>query len=175
MRSIRSGEHCGWEPLAGCESFKRPVGQDDQWMDGKVEKGSYGCWTKNRGRFLPPKWMVKIMENPMNKWMIWGAHPYFWKHPSYGCFFIRNTLPETDGSPLKIGWVPKGNEKVYQPSIFRCELLVSGRVSHLPHHFRGNINMKSHICFFLKTLRCEAIEYHGFVPKMLFLLKNLPF
>ena len=19
-----------------------------------------------------PKWMVKIMENPMNKWMIWG-------------------------------------------------------------------------------------------------------
>ena len=22
-----------------------------------------------------------IMENPMNKWMIWGAHPYFWKHP----------------------------------------------------------------------------------------------
>ena len=31
---------------------------------------------------VPPKWMVKIMENPMNKWMIWGAHPYFWKHPS---------------------------------------------------------------------------------------------
>ena len=28
----------------------------------------------------PPKWMVKIMENPMNKWMIWG-YPYFWKHP----------------------------------------------------------------------------------------------
>ena len=22
-----------------------------------------------------------VMENPMNKWMIWGAHPYFWKHP----------------------------------------------------------------------------------------------
>ena len=33
------------------------------------------------GGFDPPKWMVKIMENPMNKWMIWGAHPYFWKHP----------------------------------------------------------------------------------------------
>ena len=26
-----------------------------------------------------PKWMVKIMENPMNKRMIWGYH-YFWKH-----------------------------------------------------------------------------------------------
>ncbi len=35
--------------------------------------------SKNRGG--PPKWMVKIMENPMNKWMIWGAHPYIWKHP----------------------------------------------------------------------------------------------
>ena len=23
-----------------------------------------------------------IMENPMNKWMIWG-YPYFWKHPHY--------------------------------------------------------------------------------------------
>ncbi len=25
-----------------------------------------------------PKWMVKIMENPMNKWMNWGVFPYFW-------------------------------------------------------------------------------------------------
>ena len=26
--------------------------------------------------------MVKIMvPNPMNKWMIWGYHYYFWKHP----------------------------------------------------------------------------------------------
>ena len=31
--------------------------------------------SKNTGT---PKWMVKIMENPMNKWMIWGAHPYFY-------------------------------------------------------------------------------------------------
>ena len=23
---------------------------------------------------------LKIMENPMNKWMIWGVFPYFWKH-----------------------------------------------------------------------------------------------
>ncbi len=28
-----------------------------------------------------PKWMVKIMENPMNKWMIWEETPLFWKHP----------------------------------------------------------------------------------------------
>ena len=32
--------------------------------------------SKNRGVY-PPKWMVKIMENPMNKWMIWGETPLF--------------------------------------------------------------------------------------------------
>ena len=31
--------------------------------------------------------MVKIMEKPMNKWMIWGVFPYFWKHP------CRNPCP----------------------------------------------------------------------------------
>ena len=30
--------------------------------------------SKNRG-ILPPTWMVKIMENPMNKWMIWEVFP----------------------------------------------------------------------------------------------------
>ena len=29
-------------------------------------------------------WMVYFMENPMNKWMIWGVFPYFWKHPYLG-------------------------------------------------------------------------------------------
>ena len=29
----------------------------------------------NRGGKIPPKWMVKIMENPMNKWMLWGGVP----------------------------------------------------------------------------------------------------
>ena len=32
--------------------------------------------SQNRGE-NPPKWMVKIMENPMNKWMIWGGFPGF--------------------------------------------------------------------------------------------------
>ena len=26
---------------------------------------------------VSPKWMVKIMKNPMNKWMIWGENPLF--------------------------------------------------------------------------------------------------
>ena len=34
----------------------------------------------NIGVVNPPKWMVYFMENPMNKWMIWG-YRHFWKHP----------------------------------------------------------------------------------------------
>ena len=36
--------------------------------------------SKNTGT---PKWMVKIMENPMNKWMIWGETPLFLETPIY--------------------------------------------------------------------------------------------
>ena len=32
---------------------------------------------------LPPKWMVKIMENPMNKWMIWEENPLFSETPTW--------------------------------------------------------------------------------------------
>ena len=39
------------------------------------------------------------------------------------------TLPKTNGLPLKIGPNPKGTYIVFQPSIFRGEVLVSGRVS----------------------------------------------
>ena len=30
-----------------------------------------------------PKWMVKIMENPVNKWMVWGENPIFLETPNY--------------------------------------------------------------------------------------------
>ena len=33
----------------------------------------YRCWPKNRGK--TPKLMVKIMENPIFWWMIWGENP----------------------------------------------------------------------------------------------------
>ena len=42
-------------------------------------------------------------------------------------FFWESTLPETNGLPLKIS-LPN-RKVVFQPSIFRGELLVSGRVS----------------------------------------------
>ena len=46
--------------------------------------------SKNRGI---PKWMVKIMENPMNKWMIWGVNtPIFGSTPIYVSFRVRVSL-----------------------------------------------------------------------------------
>ena len=44
-------------------------------------------------------------------------------------FVLFGTLPETNSSPLKRG-LPN-RKVVFQPSIFRCELLVSGRVNHM--------------------------------------------
>ena len=42
-------------------------------------KGQYGGVSKNTGT---PNWMVYFMENPMNKWMIWGGNtPIFGSTP----------------------------------------------------------------------------------------------
>ena len=49
--------------------------------------------SKNSGT---PKWMVKIMENPMNKWMIWGKKPtifgntHIWDFRSYPAIESHN-------------------------------------------------------------------------------------
>ncbi len=73
-------------------------------------------------RILPPKWMVKIMEKPMNKWMIWVVFPLFLEGHPY--------------PSLKLTWLSTWKWMVVMLSrfllgfrpIFRCELLVSGRV-----------------------------------------------
>ena len=47
-----------------------------------------GWAPKNRGIF-PPKWMVKIMENRMNKWMIWEVNTPIFGNIHVG--FSRNS------------------------------------------------------------------------------------
>ena len=44
-------------------------------MRGLNQKKKYNMGVSKNGG--TPKWMVKIMENPMNKWMIWGENPLF--------------------------------------------------------------------------------------------------
>ena len=68
------------EPSTGALIHSAPlsnVKKTKEISDLRFDQNYMGV-SKNRGT---PKWMVYFMENPMNKWMIWGAHPYFWKHP----------------------------------------------------------------------------------------------
>ena len=78
-------------------------------MKDHLQEGN-GCgtqrWThcrrfpKKQGLNCPPKWMVKIMENPHKNGWFWGAHHYFRKHPnifvafvgSFECFDVGLTI-----------------------------------------------------------------------------------
>ena len=67
---------------------------------------------------LPPKWMVYFMENPMNKWMIWGVntiflvqHPYTLKvlplvQPSGWSFGSMEPGGSSQDGRKWLGWAP---------------------------------------------------------------------
>ena len=69
------------------------------WGKGYVivpRKVSLTIWMFPKIGGKPPKWMVKIMENPMNKWMIWRGftplflvqHPYIESPQSFAHRFL---------------------------------------------------------------------------------------
>ncbi len=82
LRSFRSG----WDP--GIFSMPNDDGLYGMACIWICCKPTWHVWVFPKIGVKPPKWMVRIMENPMNKWMIWGAHPYFGKHP-----YIHNYIP----------------------------------------------------------------------------------
>ena len=47
---------------------------------------------KIRGK-TPPTWMVKIMENPMNKCMIWRYPQFLETSICFSCLFFQNLNP----------------------------------------------------------------------------------
>ena len=84
----------------------------------------------------------------------WGVSTYF-------------TLPKANSSHLKIGRAPKGNDRLFQPSIFRCKLVVSflgGYLSTL------NNNCHSHILYYIYThmwcfsLFNKGCSFYSWVP-----------
>ena len=100
----------------------------------------YGCFQR-LGDFSP-KWMVKIMENPMNKWMIWGF-PIFletsissiWlfseengpqkKKKTHKCWVIIAQNPWTSArkcTPLKTNMTLEN--PYFQQEIHRCSFMV---------------------------------------------------
>ena len=67
--------------------------------------------------------------------MIWGFSHYFWKHPY--------TLPETNSSHLPSR---SGNPIVFQPSIFRCEVMLDSLRVNTPYiECLGPQNSKSRL------------------------------
>ena len=75
------------------------------------------------------------------------------KHTVY---ILKYTLPETNSSHLKIGH-PK-RKLIFQPSIFGCELLVSGRVmyEHM-FFFQGRRYMNGNLIPILRSRRMPCI------------------
>ena len=65
--------------------------------------------SKNSG-ILPPKWMVKIMENPYEQMDYLGGFPYFWKHPNseglVGALAISSSDVPTAHSPRPNAFSP---------------------------------------------------------------------
>ncbi len=68
--------------------------QNDIWMFPKIAG-------------FPPKWIKFIMENPMNKWMIWGVKlPLFLvQHP---CHVISHDTCKPVKKSFKSIWMPVG-------------------------------------------------------------------
>ena len=59
--------------------------------EGKYLKKKISCiWVFPKIGGKPPKWMVKIMENPIKIDDLGGFSPYFWKHP-FALFGISYT------------------------------------------------------------------------------------
>ena len=76
------------------------------------------CWKRNNWGFI-----VRMAHRSAAlcglMWMQF-LFEVFAKKPVWREMNMWNTLPETKSSPLKIGRAPKGNDKVFQPSISRC-------------------------------------------------------
>ena len=76
-RRLQEGHHVGVEP----GWFQVPASKTWQFLAEQKKFATWrlifffriGCFQKIEGN--TPKWMVKIMENPIKR------YPYFWKHP----------------------------------------------------------------------------------------------
>ncbi len=79
---------------------------------GKMEK-----WVLPKIGGKPPKWIVKIMDPTLLKWMSWGTHPYFWKHP-----YVEETCHNNVNPCEEILWFvffsSHSNSKIQAPPFF---------------------------------------------------------
>ena len=98
----------------------------------KARQSSIRIFPKNSGT---PKWMVKIMENLTNPWMIWGEKTvFFGKHQGVD---VPNTPPPTPhlsiwlSCPLDVDLSQTSKSTTWLPGIL-CLVLefISSKVAH---------------------------------------------
>ena len=92
-----------------------------------------GCFQKIGGK--PPKWMVVLMENPIQMDDLGGKTHYFWKHPLQVCFFVfslSKLLDDLSGNSLKL-------EKVDKKLLMRC--FSAGCFVHTKKHVHVNVDV----------------------------------
>ena len=69
------------------------LGMQQRWSENRrcLQSLPRKIWVLNQkiGGF-PPKWMVKIMENPINPWMIWGEKPPIFGFPPICWEYVLN-------------------------------------------------------------------------------------
>ena len=79
----------------------KPIHSKPCFLGGQVpsppyEAGGGGCshdiqWVEDYHNRGTPKWMVKIMENPIKHGMIWGENPLFLETPIYSTWKFEGT------------------------------------------------------------------------------------
>ena len=88
---LSCGALCGRRLAFQIPAFGKPHGKlEAKWLirDNLGKLQTFGCFLKKG----TPKWMVKIMENPMNKWMIWGVFTHHFRKPPSVAIFSPEIL-----------------------------------------------------------------------------------
>ncbi len=89
---------------------------------------SYGCWTKNRGKTFPPKWMVYFREKPIKHGMIWWETPLFLvQHP----YFTNLNFPFQNATKIWGAQVGSWGRELIWPNIMYTRKLFEQKIPSL--------------------------------------------
>ncbi len=91
---------------SGPRPWSSNMSKSSWWVEGGITPHMGG--PPKIGGFYPPKWMVYFMENPMNKWMIWGVFPLFLETPIFRTFIFEITgNPRQPWSNKRPAWAKR--------------------------------------------------------------------
>ena len=164
-----------WTILHGTnyETLDIPISQQEKIMPISLQADLDG--SKNSGT---PKWMVKIMENPINPWMIWGENPLCLETPIWS--------PEISSTPKRPKRSFPSNAQVASPGSLSDSIPASNEMLELLHRWKIHRGYVSYICvcsaYVLKTdcqkkklYECTKTVISVFARKFCILVSGLIF